>query len=771
VPMTALLACFVPMLAFAANPGSHGPSLSVFIAQIVVLLTTGRLLGELMQRFGQPAVTGQLIAGVLLGPAVLGVLSPRLQHALFPGSPEQKAMTDAVGQLGILLLLLLTGMETDLSVFRRSRRAAFSVSIAGIAIPFVCGLAVGELLPDSILPDPQKRFITTLFLGTALSISSVKIVAMVVRELGFLRRTVGQVMVSAAIIDDTIGWIIISVTFGLAVHGRVDIAAIGQTLLGAAVFLGFSFTVGRRLIFRLIRWANDTFVSEVPVVTTVLVVTGAMALITDAIGLHTVLGAFVAGILVGQSPILTRHIDEQLRGLIVGLFMPVFFGLAGLTTDPTVLANTELILLTLGLIAIASLGKFSGALLGGRVGGMSWAESLALGCGMNARGSTEVVVASIGLSMGVLNQELFTPIVAMAIVTTISMPPMLRWALTRVPLSDEEAARLQREEFEAQGFVSNIERLLVAVDASPSGQFVSGLVGLLAGARRMPTTVLHLDYGSDESPSEGERQAEYTRTIVARSAKTVDRADEHGPRDPAEIINRVEKPNEEAIVAEASKGYGMLLIGREPASEGSSFHEQITRSATGFSGAFAIAIARGIDRLATSGTRFNILVPVTGTAVSRCGAELAIALAQASRGSLTALHVPQPRRPRPWGRRIGAAIAPIGSADAIIRDIVQLGDPYGVQVRGAVRDVWPPADAILQQLQAGGHNLLVLGVSPRPGEQLSFGQVAAELLERAECSILFVASEPFVAAPEKADAAIGLGRPKRAQRSRHIEVR
>src|SRR3982074_2137855 len=127
--------------------------------------------------------------------------------------------------------------------------------------------------------------------------------------------------------------------------------------------------------------------------------------------------------------------------------------------------------------------------------------------------------------MGVLNQELLTPIVAMAIVTTMSMPPMLRWALARLPLSDEEAARLQPEEVGAPGFVSNIERLVVAVDASPSGQFVSRLVGLLAGARRMPTTVLHLDYGSDESAPEGARQAEYTKTIVARSAKT---ADEHG---------------------------------------------------------------------------------------------------------------------------------------------------------------------------------------------------------------------------------------------------
>ena len=265
---------------------------------------------------------------------------------------------------------------------------------------------------------------------------------MVVREVGFLRRTVGQVIVAAAIIDDTIGWIIMSVTFGLALHGGIDLPGLAQALVGIAIFLVLSFTIGRRLVFRVIRWANDMFVSEFPVITAILVVTGVMALITNAIGVHTVLGAFVAGILVGQSPILTRHIDEQLRGLIVALFMPVFFGLAGLTTNLAVLAHADLLLLTFGLIAIASLGKFSGAFLGGRLGGMTWAQSLALGCGMNARGSTEVIIATIGLSMGVLNQDLFTTIVAMAVVTTMSMPPMLRWALTRLPIRPEEAARL-----------------------------------------------------------------------------------------------------------------------------------------------------------------------------------------------------------------------------------------------------------------------------------------------------------------------------------------
>jgi nucleotide-binding universal stress UspA family protein len=430
--------------------------------------------------------------------------------------------------------------------------------------------------------------------------------------------------------------------------------------------------------------------------------------------------------------------------------MPVFFGLAGLTTNLAVLANTDLLLLTVGLIVIASFGKFSGAVLGGRLGGMSWAQSLALGCGMNARGSTEVIIATIGLSMGVLNQDLFTAIVAMAVVTTMSMPPMLRRALARLPISPEEAARLEREEFEAKGFVSNIERLLVAVDASPSGQFTSRLVGLLAGARRIATTVIHFDSETQNPSHEWARRAERTKAVVRQSAEEGDDAGFEKPgSDPVEIATRVEKPGEEAISAEARKGYGLLFIGREPASEGDTFHEQITRSAVEFAGPFAIAIARGLDRRETPGAPLDILVPVTGTSASRQGAELAIALAQASQGSVTALHVAsRPRTARSWRRHIGAALAPMTSAEAIIREIVRLGDHYAVRVKGAVRGIQSPPEAILRQLEIGRHNLLVMGVSPRPGDQLFFGEVPAELLERAECSVLFVASEPPSSEPE-----------------------
>jgi len=142
-----------------------GTTEALFIVQIVLLLIVGRLLGEGMQRIGQPAVIGQLIAGILLGPSIFGLIWPQAQHAIFPPSGEQKSMIEAVAQLGILMLLLLTGMETDLRLVRKVGKAAISVSIAGVALPFACGFALGELLPDSLLPHPDRRLVASLFLG------------------------------------------------------------------------------------------------------------------------------------------------------------------------------------------------------------------------------------------------------------------------------------------------------------------------------------------------------------------------------------------------------------------------------------------------------------------------------------------------------------------------------------------------------------------------------------------------------------------------------
>lgn len=722
----------------------QAPSEALFLAQIVLLLLVGRLIGEAMQRIGQPAVIGQLIAGILLGPSVFGAIWPEAQRAVFPPNPQQQSMIDAVSQLGILMLLLLTGMETDLALVKKARRAAISTSAAGIMVPFICGFALGELLPAAMLPEPDLRIITSLFLGTALSIASVKIVAMVVREMGFIRRNVGITLIAAAIIDDTVGWVIVAIISGLALRGQVDSLALGQIVLETAIFLAFSFTLGRRLVFSIIRWTNDRFVSEMPVVTAILIIMGTMALTTDLIGINPVLGAFVAGILVGESPILTRHIDEQLRGLVTALFMPIFFSLAGLHADLTILGDSTLFLLTIGLIFIASLGKFAGAFLGGTVGGLNARESLALGCGMNARGSTEVIVASIGLSIGALSQNLFTMIVTMAAVTTIAMPPTLRWAFSRLPLSYEERIRLEREAFEATGFVTNIERLLIAVDESANGKLARHLADVLARSCGIPMTVLNL---GPREPVQGIETTSARRVeAVARGANDMGGISETEVRNArARWLDVVLHPKfiapETVVTKEAQKGYDFLVIGVEKTlAANGAFHEEIARIAAGFEGPLAVAVARGPHLQKPPERGLNILVPVRGNKASRRGAEVALALASANAGSVTALYVMGTVGLGAAQRRLKRSTISRRREETILKDVAELADRYDTPIRTALRLDIAPEDAILRQARLGQYGLVVMGVGRPAGKSLYFGKIAAAVLENSQHSILFVSS-------------------------------
>ena len=767
--------------AFAAE-GGKGPSEAIFIGEIVVLMLVGRMLGEAMVRLRQPAVMGQLIAGLLLGPSFFGLLFPDAQHALFPKSPEQKAMIDGISQFGILLLLLLTGMETDLKLVRQTGRASVFASLMGIVIPFICGVGLGEMLPDSLLPDPGRRLITSLFLGTALSIASVKIVAMVVREMNFMRRVVGQVILASAIIDDSVGWIIVSIIFSLALHGSIEPVSLAQSVLGTILFMVASLTIGRRMVFFAIRWVNDNFVSEYAVITAILIIMGVMALITYLIGVHTVLGAFVAGVLIGESPILTRHIDEQLRGLITAFFAPVFFGIAGLTADLTILADPKIALFTAGLVLVASIGKFTGAFIGAELGGLTRREGFALACGMNARGSTEVIIATVGLSMGALSQDLFTMIVAMAVLTTTAMPPTLRWALGRIPMRKEEKQRLEREELEERGFVPNLERLLIAVDDSPNGKFASRVAGMLAGTRGMPATVLHIpdpskiestmpdnedkvsaapkgqDKKADEKkegskPENGkkngkakkkagqeeEKAEEVGEAVQQAAAQTTSKQKKEEKVDARVEVTTIvhEQPSPALIAEEAEKGYDIFIIGLEQTSRQSKeFDPGVTNLAKGFDGPLVISAVRG-DLLKKPEDKFSILIPVNGTEPSRRAAEVAITLARATNAQVTVLYVavrPDTRR----GARRG--IRTRRHEEAILKDIVAIADGYNMSIRTAVVAERAAEEAVLREVERRKHNLVVMGVSRRPGEKLFFGDTAAALLEKSERSLLFVAS-------------------------------
>ena len=781
----------------AAGNGSSGTGRAegLLVAEILLLLVVGRVLGEGMQRIGQPALMGTLLAGIILGPSLFGWVWPEAQHFIFPKDEAQKGMIDGLSQVGILMLLLLTGMETDLSLVRKSGWAAVAIALCGIAFPFACGFALGEFGPPALLGGASggNRLATSLFLGTALSISSIKIVAMVVREMNFMRRNLGQVIVATAIMEDTVGWVIIAIIFGItgarggAGGGGLDVLNLVQTVGGVVLFLVFCFTAGRWLVFSAIRWVNDNFRSDFPVITTILVITGVMAIITQLLGVRTVLGAFMAGVLIGEPPILTNHIQGQLRGMITAFFMPIFFGMSGLAADLTILKDARLAGLTVLLVAIASIGKFSGAFAGAMLGRLTWREGIALGCAMNARGSTEVIVASIGLSMGALSQNLYTMIVTMAVITTMAMPPMLRAALSGLPMSKEEEIRIAREAMDQKGFLPRLERLLLAVDDSPVGHMGARLAGLLAGAQGMPVTMLklqadlrqaedavgaatdnqdHSAYSSAERQADKAREgfsghaeqnvakdAEHKKLIgaqsrehsgadlkadpLAREVKAGARtsaakvmADEAEP-DPEKVHLTARVPLDapaDVVKDEAGKGYDLMFVALDASVESDGgFAPKITQLAAGFDGPL-IVFADGPSPAPLT-RRSRILVPVSGSPQSRRAAEIALALARATGAGVHCLFVSQTDgRSRTRTRE-----------ESVLKDMTELGERYDVKVTTRISPRSAAADAILKEAGRGA-TMIAMGVSARPGEELFFGNTATAVLKGWQAPILMLAS-------------------------------
>ncbi len=708
--------------------GDH--TLAIFSAELILLLLTGRLLGEVMNRIGQPALFGQLIAGVLLGPSVFGALLPEVHHFIFPDNKSLKTMIDAISQIGILLLLLLTGMETNLALVQRRKRAVIASSVSGIALPFALGVALAYALPGGAIPMHENRLVTALFLGTALSISSVKIVAMVLIDIGAMRRDLGQLILATAVLDDTIAWIIIAVIAGIAAHGHVDLATIGGSLAGTALFLVFSLTVGQRLVARTIVWVNDHMTIDVPVITAIIVIMLAMSLTTELIGVHTALGAFIAGILVGRSPILTEQIENQVRGFVFAFFSPVFFAVAGLGMDLRTLADPTLAVFTVAIIAVASIGKFSGALVGGRVGGLTMRESLALGVGLNARGSTEVIIASIGLAMGALSEQLYTMIVAMAVITTMVMPPMLRWVMSRVPLGEEETKRLEKEEAEAQEHLPKMERALVYADDSPNGRLASRIAGLFAARQEVLTTVLQPNAG-DAGNGDESRGHEHLK----EAAEAVHAAEENGEKKaPIAVVERPDN-HENAIEREIARGYDIVFVGidRPIAESQLRFEDRLQKLVNAFDGPVAIVVNGG-GAAGPADVPLDILLPAAGTQDASLATEVAISLAAATKGNVTALHVFDPQIDtailRGRGRRAGIS--------ALV-DVHRAGKRGGVPVKGLTATNIRPEAEIRRAVRGGRFDLIVLGTSLRHGETKFLGPRTASLLRAIRTPVLLLA--------------------------------
>ncbi|MEV4516540.1 cation:proton antiporter [Dactylosporangium sp. NPDC049525] len=423
-----------------AVPAPLAPQqLLAFLVGITVLLLSARLLGAIAGQCRMPSVVGELTAGVLIGPSVLGHLAPDLTRRLLTGSAEQIHLVDAVGQLGVLLLVGVTGTHLDLGMLRRKQATALSVSLGGLLIPLAAGIALGYVLPLPDVPGgPANRMVFALFLGVAMCVSAIPVIAKTLTDMRLLHRNIGQLTLAAAFIDDALGWLMLSVVAAAATIG-VSAGTVTLSVLYLIGFLAFAATVGRLLVRKVMAVAAGR-PSDASAVATAVIVIMLGAVATQSLGMEPVFGAFVAGILVASS----RAAQPKLAGLrtvVFAVLAPLFMATAGLRMDLTALARPQVVLTAAVVLLVAVVGKFSGAYLGARLRRLSRWEALALGAGMNARGVIEVIVALTGLRLKVLDVAGYTVIVLVAIATSMITPPLLRLAMRRIADTDEERLR------------------------------------------------------------------------------------------------------------------------------------------------------------------------------------------------------------------------------------------------------------------------------------------------------------------------------------------
>jgi Kef-type K+ transport system membrane component KefB len=397
--------------------------------QLSVMLAFGRLMAEVARKFNQPAVVGEIIAGVILGPTVFGMISPGSFEWLFPPEGASTLALDAFTKVAVVLLLFIAGLEVDLHVVFQQGKQAISASFLGLIIPFLLGFSVPYFFPFFFMENSDgDKLLFSLFMGTAMAISALPVIVRILMDLKLFKTKIGMLVVASAMIDDVVGWMFFSIILSILRKG--DHLSIGYTFLLTAAFAVFMLTIGRWLLNRILPWVNKKLAWPGGLLSLALSLCFLGAAFTEFIGIHAIFGAFMIGVALGDSKHLSEKAKEIVHQFINNIFAPLFFVSIGLKVN--FLANFHFGL-TVVIIVIAFAGKLAGSGLGAYLGGFSKRESLAVGFGMNARGAMEIILGLIALEAGLISPTIFVSLVIMALVTSMTSGPMMKWMLTKGP--------------------------------------------------------------------------------------------------------------------------------------------------------------------------------------------------------------------------------------------------------------------------------------------------------------------------------------------------
>ncbi|OOG74333.1 cation:proton antiporter [Algoriphagus sp. A40] len=411
---------------------AHGEVVNLLI-QLAVMLIAARVFAEVAQKFKQPAVVGEILAGILLGPTILGGVFPDLFDSLFKSNAMTNIALDGYIQISVVLLLFIAGLEVDLNLVLSQGKKALNISFFGLVIPFAFGFTAPFFFAEFFGFAEGSKLLFSLFMGTAMAISALPVIVRTLMDLNLFKSRMGMMIVSAAMVDDIIGWMIFSII--LSFMGKeANSMGLGYTILLTVGFAGFMVTLGKSLINRILPWINKRLAWPGGLMSLSLAACFLAAAFTEYIGIHAIFGAFILGVAIGDSDHMPERAKEIIHQFVNNIFAPVFFVSIGLKVN--FFTNFDP-LLVIVVILVAYAGKVIGCGFGSMRGGLGKWESVAIGFGMNARGAMEIILGLIALENGLINEKLFVALVVMALVTSMTSGPLMKWAMKKKAASSE----------------------------------------------------------------------------------------------------------------------------------------------------------------------------------------------------------------------------------------------------------------------------------------------------------------------------------------------
>jgi Kef-type K+ transport system membrane component KefB len=424
-------AATVTQAAEVSAPARKAPGIDIelhVLLTLVAVIGLGHLLGRLFRKFGQPPVIGEVVAGICLGPSILGAINSDAMHFLIPPSSidPQGTVSGAlkmIGELGVLLYMFVVGLDLNMTKLRSRAGAAVAISHASIVIPFLLGVTLALWLHPYYAPAGVAFTSFALFLGVAMSITAFPVLARILTDRNLETTQLGMMAMACAAVDDATAWCLLAVVVGIV---RSQAGSAITVCIGALAYILIMFIVIRPF---LVAWCRKLDERVGPLSSGVLAAgcVGALisALITKTIGIHAIFGAFLLGAVIPSDSGVAKFLKTRLRDSVTVLLLPAFFAYSGMRTQIGLVSGWQQWAAVLAIILVATLGKFGGTVAAARWTGIGWRDASALGVLMNTRGLMELIVLNIGLDLGVISPTLFAMMVIMALVTTIATSPIL----------------------------------------------------------------------------------------------------------------------------------------------------------------------------------------------------------------------------------------------------------------------------------------------------------------------------------------------------------